>query len=639
MAEHIQSVEIAAVMTADEASQAVTALHHLYWMERYDVSFVLPPAYAQIEPGDVITITASYATFDLRLTSTNTLPDGRIECRAKYNNAALYVQTAAGEEGQSVGATLKLAGNSVYQLLDIPLLRDDDNTAGFPAAMTGYMTGWPGGTLYRSDDNGATWADLRSFSPGQIMGYATNTLAAHGGTVLDKTGALSVWLHSGALSSVTELQMFNGQNWFAYGIDGRWEIIAAQNAVLQANGSYILTGFLRGQRGTEWATGLHAANDRLVKLSTATLAFISVNSSTIGSPRTYRGITSGKTLDSDASQIFIYKGVNLEPLSPVHLTGNRHPTTNDWTITWIRRSRYDQWRDLVEIPLGETAESYDVEIYGDGTYSAVKRTIQTANQNATYTDAQRVADFGSFSTALLLHMDGANAGTTFTDAAGKTVTAFGNAQTSTALSKFGGASGLFDGNGDYLETADHADWDFGSGDFTIDAWVYPHNDSAMAVMGVVARRGSSGSNNSWGLFINPTDGGFGFTGNDGAFAVSAAGIAYSAWSHIAVCRSGNTLLLFLNGVQVASAALTVAIKNYAQVVQVGRMSSGLTNGFYKGYIDELRVIKGYADYTANFTPPAAAHTITIVPRTLYLKIYQNSSIVGRGYPLIQSITR
>lgn len=400
--EHVVTIDIPVVMTAGEASQTVSALHDLYWLERYDLSFVLPPTYANLEPGDVVTITADYATFELRLTGINTLPDGRIECRAKYNNAAIYVQTAAGEEGQSLGATLTLAGPSVYQILDIPLMRDDDDTAGFAVAMSGYLSGWPGGVLYRSDDNGATWVDLQAFSPGQVMGYATTSLSEHGGTMLDKSKKLTVILYSGTISSITEDQMFAGQNWFAYGVDGRWEIIAAQNATLQSDGSYLLSDFMRGQRGTEWATGLHAANDKIVKLSATTIEFVSVNSSTIGSPRSYRAITNGKSLDSEVSRTFTYNGVNLECLSPVHLTGNRHPSTNDWELTWVRRSRYDQWRDYVDIPLGETVESYEVDIYSDATYTTVKRTIASSTQTAAYTSANQVTDFGSNQATLYL---------------------------------------------------------------------------------------------------------------------------------------------------------------------------------------------------------------------------------------------
>ena len=77
---------------------------------------------------------------------------------------------------------------------------------------------------------------------------------------------------------------------------------------------------------------------------------------------------------------------------------------------------------------------------------------------------------GGAQTVLLLHCDGTDGATTFTDSSdtSHTVTANGNAQIDTDQSKFGGASGLFDGTGDYLSIPDSADWDFGTGDWTID---------------------------------------------------------------------------------------------------------------------------------------------------------------------------
>ena len=64
-------------------------------------------------------------------------------------------------------------------------------------------------------------------------------------------------------------------------------------------------------------------------------------------------------------------------------------------------------------------------------------------------------------TKSLLHFDGANNSTTFTDETGKTWTAHGNAKISTAQYKFPTGSGLFDGTGDYIDTPDHADFNFG----------------------------------------------------------------------------------------------------------------------------------------------------------------------------------
>lgn len=485
---NMRDLELPIVLTAQEAAQKAEVLLYLYWMERYDIAINLPPDYSQLEPSDVITITATDATYELRLTSIAYTADGRLECKAKYNSAALYVPSATGEEGQSTGVELVEKGDTLFVLLDIPLLQDVYDTPGFAVAMTGYLDGWPGGVLWRSEGGGHAWSAIQGFTPpGSTIGRAIDALAEHGGTVLDKSGLLTVRLYGvGELSSVTEAQLFAGSNWFAYGADGRWEIIAAQNCVLQGDGSYILSDFLRGQMGTEWATGDHVAGDKIVLLSSTQLAFISVNSSSIGVEKLFRGVTGGETLDTADDVEWSYDGVNLECLSPCHATGSRHPTSNDWTLTWTRRSRFAGWRNYVDAALGEASESYEVDIYSDNTYTTVMRTLTATSETASYTSAQQVTDFGSAQgrlylkiyqlsvmvgrgcplvadidrrppilTFLQLHCDGSNGSTTFTDTSDtpKTVTAFGNAQISTAWSSAGTGSALFDGSGDYLKVS------------------------------------------------------------------------------------------------------------------------------------------------------------------------------------------
>lgn len=390
-----QQTELPIVFNAEEAAQRAEMLLYLYWLERYDVAFVLPPEYQELEPSDVITISATDATYELRITSVNYLPDGRLECRARYNSATIYTSTATGEEGQSTGGSLATGGPTAYALLDVPMLTDDMDTSGFIVAMSGYSTAWPGAILYRSDDDGQTWVDVSATTTPCVMGNAINALSAHSGAVYDFSSQLTVKLLSGELASVTESALFNGQNWFAYGAHGRWEIIGARTATLQVDGSYILSDLIRGQAGTEWATGLHVAGDLVVRIGVNDAAFVGMTSATIGAARKWRGITIGKPLDSDAGLDFTYTGVNLECLSPINLTGNRHPSTNDWTLSWTRRSRHPGWRDYIDAPLGETSESYEVEIYSNSGYTTLKRTLTSSSQTVAYTSANQVTDFGS----------------------------------------------------------------------------------------------------------------------------------------------------------------------------------------------------------------------------------------------------
>lgn len=402
---HLREVELPIVLTATEAAGMAEVLLYLYWLERRDVSFRLPPAYRYLEPADVITVTGEWGQYELRLTTVHLMSDGRIECQARYNAAAIYTPTAQGEEGASVGKPIALAGPSYYALLDIPLLRNQDDAPGFPAAMAGYTSGWPGGILFRSPDDGQTWTALQGFDGPATLGFARTALAAGRTDIIDAASVLQVDMLAGALESVTELAMLSGANYFALGADGRWEIIAARTCELQPDGSYILRDFLRGRFGTEWAMTTHQAGDVLVLLTDPDLAWIGMDADAIGLARDYRGITSGRTIDTDQDRAFTYRAVNLEPLSPVYLNGSRHPTTGDWSLSWIRRGRVSPaWRNSVDVPLGEASEAYEVEIYDGAGYATVKRTLSVTAASASYTSAQQVADFGGNQGTLYLRI-------------------------------------------------------------------------------------------------------------------------------------------------------------------------------------------------------------------------------------------
>lgn len=214
---------------------------------------------------------------------------------------------------------------------------------------------------------------------------------------------------------------------------------------------------------------------------------------------------------------------------------------------------------------------------------------------------------------LLMHMDGSNGSTTFTDQKGHTVTANGNAQISTAQSKFGGAALLLDGTGDYLSLAASSDWSFSTGDFTVEAWVYIAGNSALD--GSSRRTAIITSVASASVFTgvihilgDSTTTGTGLSLYDGTNTVSVTGaISQNAWHHIAVCRSGTSLRFFLDGTQMgATQTYSASFGDATNALKIGGSTITSYNMVLNGYLDEIRITKGYARYTSNFTVPSAA---------------------------------
>lgn len=215
-------------------------------------------------------------------------------------------------------------------------------------------------------------------------------------------------------------------------------------------------------------------------------------------------------------------------------------------------------------------------------------------------------------TSLLLHCDGADGSTTFTDvsAQGLTVSANGTAQVDTAQSKFGGASLLLDGNSDYILVTDNGSLDFGTGDFTVDMWVRPSASISSGVFMLIGARGST--NGDWALFI---DGGhLAFARAFSAYLMQAPVSTWTVgqWYHVAISRSGTSMKMFIDGVTVASAfvADSLNIANSTMAIGAGQTTSNSSTigRYFPGHMDEIRVSKGIARWTADFTPPTQPYS-------------------------------
>jgi hypothetical protein len=192
----------------------------------------------------------------------------------------------------------------------------------------------------------------------------------------------------------------------------------------------------------------------------------------------------------------------------------------------------------------------------------------------------------------------------------------GNAQISTVQKKYGTGSLYFDGAGDWLIAPNNVACSFGTADFTIEAWVWL--DSTVAPGRVdnlktcsIFTTGSSTAGTdafSFAIYGTTTTAGIGLEIFQEAPRIAlsvAASVSTNTWVHIAWTRVGSTFYGFVNGTRYTLGTSTLAAGS-STTPTIGRSAYTAYPNVFKGYIDDLRITKGVARYTANFTPPTAA---------------------------------
>jgi hypothetical protein len=213
-------------------------------------------------------------------------------------------------------------------------------------------------------------------------------------------------------------------------------------------------------------------------------------------------------------------------------------------------------------------------------------------------------------TVALLHMNGTDTSTTFTDETGKSWTASGNAQIDTAQSVFGGASGLFDGTGDFISSADHADWQLDGGSnsnfWTVDFRIRYNGDPV--TQGMIQQRVDN--NNQWAIFL--------ISGTSIRMYIQSGGTnlvildfawnpATTTWYHVAIVKNGTSgYMAFVDGSQVGTTQTdTDPMPDFAGSLVLGDwVDTAGSHNYLNGWLDEVRISKGIARWTANFTPPS-----------------------------------
>lgn len=384
-AENDTDVEIAVVMTDDQAAQVAEIIHADAWASRWIHEAAVGTEHLDLFPTDVIGLPVDGQVERSRITAvSDALPSVR-KFELARDDDGNYVSTAVADPVDYLQPpALSINGPTEMILLDLPVLRAEDNNAGIYAALRPYLTSgsWSGAVILRSTDQGASYQSLGPVGTAVPMGYLLQPLESSDPYVWDEANTLNVQMQYGDLESRSEADVLAGANAAAVGADGRWLIIQFRNAVHLGDGVWQLSGLLQGRRGTEHNIGTSLINDRFVMLSMGGLIRLPMSNSAIGVAYYYKAVGSGTLLADAVVQTFTGAGVALKPFSPVHLNVERQ-TEGDLLLTAIRRERMaiaNPWGASTD--LSEATEAYEIDIVD--TSGDVVDTIESTTASVIY---------------------------------------------------------------------------------------------------------------------------------------------------------------------------------------------------------------------------------------------------------------
>jgi hypothetical protein len=384
-------LSLAVCITSSQAKKVSQMSLYDRWRRQNTRSTSVSRKFAAVSPGDGVTIEYPRGTFKLWLVLSTNDTGAVCEWSLCPGDAAIFTQTAIGATGYTQQAVIPAPSRSQMQIVDTSILQDADNDAGTYVALASYSGTYPGGALYVGNDT--TSLDLRGTVQKQcVMGWCETALPAPSvGNTVDETSLVTVNVANFTLSSTTRDVMLNnasGVNVAAIGAAGRWEIVKFYKASSLGGGRYILSGLMRGQRGTEWAMGTHQVNDTFVFLSLAGLLHPSMGVGDIGLNKVYEAVTEGLPPTSATVQTYATTGEGLKPFSPVNARWSVD-ASNNVTITWDRRTRLSENWLLGLVPLGETSEAYSIGFYTSSGFVTLAGTLTSTTNAVTISSAQQ----------------------------------------------------------------------------------------------------------------------------------------------------------------------------------------------------------------------------------------------------------
>lgn len=355
--------------------------------------------YPTLEPTDPIIVTADDGSLiRMRIVEmTETFP--LLTLRLVLDDTSVLITQGITSTDYSSQTTVTAPANTTMRLLDIPMLRGEDDFAGPYVETKGDRSPYPGAAVFASNDN-ITYERVATVTESAVFGSCTTTLGDWTGPrVFDFTNSVTVNVGDGTLASSTRAAVMGSRevNAYAIGTDATgYELGQFIDAELLSSSPniYKLTRFLRGGLGTEWRMTGHVAGERFFLLRREGLRKIRIENSQLGASRYYKGVTLGRVISSATAQTFTCNGVAQETYSPARVRVSRDGSNNA-TISITRRTRYGVRYTGplgISVPLGEQSEAYSIDFYTDGTFTTIADTQSVLGTNVfEYTAAAQTA--------------------------------------------------------------------------------------------------------------------------------------------------------------------------------------------------------------------------------------------------------
>ncbi|MEB5964532.1 phage tail protein [Comamonas testosteroni] len=391
-----ETLQVPLGMLPAEAKAVVDALLFDMAASMHSTTLSVPLRYAFLEPGDVIEAVAlDGRVLRLRIT---TRKDQQmfLELECVLDDVGALESAAITDEGYVSVTEPTRVPDTVWEAMDIPILRDADDASGFylaaaPESINYASDQWRGAVATASWD-GVDYMHLQTLLDAAVLGQCTTVLPAWaGGAVFDEASTLTVRVWGQLASSTREAMLLDDTvNALLVGA----EVVRFRHAELLASDvpanvyTYRLSSLLRGQRGTEWAMAGHVAQERCVLLDRK-LRRQATQPNEVNIPVQLKVLTSGKLLSSVEPRTFTDTSVALKPFSPAGLRGL--VDAQGVHLSWQRRTRlaYRYGGIAPVVPLGEATESYRVQVWNG---AMLLRTATVTTTAFVYTPAMRAAD-------------------------------------------------------------------------------------------------------------------------------------------------------------------------------------------------------------------------------------------------------